>query len=488
MVEYVTVNSMNTSDSSDQPAAPRQRLRTFLSLAGVVLLVISIAPMYWVAIRWRASQRIEEEIARIRAAGEPTTFEEVILAIPPLATEKDCTERYLAVFEEISSSAYDKRADAVELYLSEPVAPPPGVNWPGFTAAAEFSDSERHLYEKLDAATVLGGQSRFPIAVGDIEEIGNHNRPVFEARSAAALLELRSRVAAHRNDVPEVFQSLQSNLTLTECLAAEPHDIAMPNRWSINFAANQSVASMIGAVPFSDDHLASLQTMIRRINYARQLRANLLTERVWILETVKQLQAPQNWWWLSPEDVEAYLIGMHRTCDATKSTDLFAVANQIEHAQTEVRATLNADHFDSGGYDFTRVFVLGNDLSISMVVNAERRNRILDVFLACERYRLAHDVYPSSVEQLVPDYLPAVPDPKHFHGPLRILQDGEDFVVYSVGEDGKDAGGLLTGDGADVDDIGYRTNTWKRDYEAYLAGQAEAAAKEASRDETEPIE
>ncbi|MDZ4783840.1 MAG: hypothetical protein SGJ19_26630 [Planctomycetia bacterium] len=159
------------------------------------------------------------------------------------------------------------------------------------------------------------------------------------------------------------------------------------------------------------------------------------------------------------------------------------IAGQIQSAQSDVLATLNSEQLDSGGYDFTKAFVLGADRSISYIVNAERRNRILDVFLACERYRLAHGVYPTSVEQLVPDFLPAVPNFKHFHGPLRILQDGEDLVVYSVGEDGKDAGGLLTGDGADV---GYRTNTWKRDYEKHLAEQAEKQPEE--RDETEPIE
>jgi hypothetical protein len=487
--EFERKTTMKTSDATDQPAAPRLRLRMFLWLAGTALLVISIAPLYWVAIRWRASQRIEEEIARIRAAGEPTSYEEVIQAIPPLAPEKDCTALYLAVFDEISSDAYHERAEAVP-YFAEPAnsVPPPDGNWLGFAGAAEFVDRQRHLFEKLDKTAAFGGQCRFPISVADIED-GNLHRPIFKGRWAVALLELRTYVAVHRKDAPEVFQSLLALTTLPECLEAEPHSVAMPNRWSLNHAVNVAVARMVGSVPFTDGQLAELQSSIRCISYSRQLRANMLTERVWILDSLKQLKQPYHWWGaLEPEDVEAYLIGVHRICDATKTTDLFAIADQIEHAQAEVKATLNADHFDSGGYDFTRVFVLGNDLSISYLLNAERRNRILDAFLACERYRLAHDVYPTSVEQLVPDFLPAVPDPKHFHGPLRIIQDGEDLVVYSVGEDGKDAGGLLTGDGADVDDIGYRTNTWKREYEAHLTEQAEEAAKEAARDETEPIE
>jgi hypothetical protein len=63
------------------------------------------------------------------------------------------------------------------------------------------------------------------------------------------------------------------------------------------------------------------------------------------------------------------------------------------------------------------------------------------VALAAERYRREHGDWPRALADLVPGYLPAVPlDP--FDGqPLRYRRTESGAVIYSVGEDGRDAGG-----------------------------------------------
>jgi len=66
---------------------------------------------------------------------------------------------------------------------------------------------------------------------------------------------------------------------------------------------------------------------------------------------------------------------------------------------------------------------------------------VAKMLLAVERYRLAHASLPETLDQLVPDYLAAVP-PDPFDGaPLRYKRLEHGFLVYSVGEDGKDDGG-----------------------------------------------
>jgi hypothetical protein len=66
---------------------------------------------------------------------------------------------------------------------------------------------------------------------------------------------------------------------------------------------------------------------------------------------------------------------------------------------------------------------------------------VVKTLVAVERHRLAHAGLPETLDQLVPDYLAEVPvDP--FDGrPLRYRRTDQGFVVYSVGEDGKDDGG-----------------------------------------------
>jgi hypothetical protein len=71
------------------------------------------------------------------------------------------------------------------------------------------------------------------------------------------------------------------------------------------------------------------------------------------------------------------------------------------------------------------------------------RLRAAQAALAIERFRLAHtNALPQSLEQLVPAYLHSVPaDPYDGH-PLRFKARKAGYVVYSIGRDGKDDGGL----------------------------------------------
>ena len=66
---------------------------------------------------------------------------------------------------------------------------------------------------------------------------------------------------------------------------------------------------------------------------------------------------------------------------------------------------------------------------------------VAKTLLAVERYRLAHASLPETLDQLVPDYLAAVPLDPFDGAPLRYKRLDRGFLVYSVGEDGKDDGG-----------------------------------------------
>jgi hypothetical protein len=66
------------------------------------------------------------------------------------------------------------------------------------------------------------------------------------------------------------------------------------------------------------------------------------------------------------------------------------------------------------------------------------------VACALERYRLAHDEYPESLDVLVPRFIAKLPhdiingQPLHY----RRTADGQ-FVLYSIGWNEKDDGGIV---------------------------------------------
>ena len=82
------------------------------------------------------------------------------------------------------------------------------------------------------------------------------------------------------------------------------------------------------------------------------------------------------------------------------------------------------------------------------------RDTVLLAVLALELFAREHGYYPEKLDELVPDFLPTVPEdtqasPKT---PLRYRRDGDDALIYSVGENGTDDGGLFE----KAEDIGYR--------------------------------
>jgi hypothetical protein len=61
--------------------------------------------------------------------------------------------------------------------------------------------------------------------------------------------------------------------------------------------------------------------------------------------------------------------------------------------------------------------------------------------VALERYRRTEGNWPVSLEKLVPEYLPSVPEDFYSRKPLVYRQFDHGVVVYSVGPDGKDDDG-----------------------------------------------
>jgi hypothetical protein len=74
-------------------------------------------------------------------------------------------------------------------------------------------------------------------------------------------------------------------------------------------------------------------------------------------------------------------------------------------------------------------------------LNALARARAAQVALVVEQYRRAEGDLPQNLGLLMPNRLQTVPDDPIAGKPLRYLRLGRGFVVYSVGQDGKDDGG-----------------------------------------------
>jgi hypothetical protein len=89
--------------------------------------------------------------------------------------------------------------------------------------------------------------------------------------------------------------------------------------------------------------------------------------------------------------------------------------------------------------------------------------------LAAERFRLAHGRWPDSLSALVPEFLGEVPTDPFDRQPLRFRRCVQGIMIYSVGPDGHDDGGILdrqhSASGSDVGfqlwDLSARRQPWR---------------------------
>jgi hypothetical protein len=90
----------------------------------------------------------------------------------------------------------------------------------------------------------------------------------------------------------------------------------------------------------------------------------------------------------------------------------------------------------------TMTFQRQGSTFLGRAAEAEAERRVLITAIALERYRGKHGSYPSSLVELVPEFLPAEPLDFMDGQPLRYrLTDDGHFILYSIGVDCVDDGG-----------------------------------------------
>jgi hypothetical protein len=131
---------------------------------------------------------------------------------------------------------------------------------------------------------------------------------------------------------------------------------------------------------------------------------------------------------------------------AQLTIESFDVANdqirprQVDDIMKEIETTFS--HFSP--YTWLAAMATPN-FAKAIRVMAQNQTRVNEAYIACglERYRLAHGQYPETLDALVPQFAEKLPHDIIGGQPLKYHRtaDGR-FVLYSVGWNGKDDGGV----------------------------------------------
>jgi hypothetical protein len=265
---------------------------------------------------------------------------------------------------------------------------------------------------------------------------------------------------AREQNLNPAIENLETRYKIGETLRHEPLLICMLVRVAVHAITIGDVNSLAATNRLTDEQLARLQKLLQGIDIHAQLKDSMLGERAWCYHAFHQPMgfsfAPDpnkisNKVRETTHDVK----DIHRPEDCAKAIEMLTRMHEaaeqppwegireMNKIDDELKRLMGESPVNKVRYTLT--FMLTP--AVMKVTEASARGEVLrDLALAgiaARRYRLKHGELPTKLTQLVPDFLPQVPLDSFDGKPLRTSIKNGELVIYSVGKNLVDDGGVF---------------------------------------------
>jgi hypothetical protein len=424
-------------------AKASRRLRTAL----VVVLVLAA---FYAAYRYTLHRMVESKLNEIRQQGYPVTLAELDKWYPQPSPGENAADLYLKAFAQFVD--VDKKESGLLPVVGLARLPLRGDTVPEDMkeAIAEYLATNEVSCHLLHEATAKS-QCRYPINLTDATRDNDWLKQFQGARQGTKLLCLEAILNAQNGRSQEVVDSVMSAIRLADSLKDEPLLLPQLGRLACLEMTVGSLELAVNTTPLSGAQLRDLSGALTEAESPQSLlrgfvgilcEENQYTLGNKSLETTSadaSLPALFAYQYLGLRQLDRSacfgVIGSYiRACQHP-----FPMRLQLAH-DTRIRAA----HV-SKSLLLAASLGPGLELCVTHEAHCVASLRTARTALAVQAYRATNSSLPDKLENLVPAHLAAVPaDP--FQGqPLRYKKLATGYVVYSVGEDGKDDGGVEPG-------------------------------------------
>lgn len=275
-----------------------------------------------------------------------------------------------------------------------------------------------------------------------------------QSDKAAADVKLMFRLIHAIHDEPFLISQLVRIVMLN--LAIQPiYEGLAEHRWSDSEL--EAMDSELAGLNFVADYQRCMRSepalVAKIIDYMRRTRKVDEFEGMFSYTE----ESPVQWWilvsnfcpggWFRENQVslaEFYLSGCLPAADSRNRTFLPEVAKKT-------RANLDETMAHPSAHDFLELVLFApakqwfrdGYMGSSRFAYAQGSADLSRMAIALERYKLAHGVYPESLDVLAPHFLPKLPNDVIGGQPLHYRKTDAGFVLYSVGWNEKDDGGTV---------------------------------------------
>jgi len=306
-------------------------------------------------------------------------------------------------------------------------------------------------------AAALPG-SRYPIALSQYP-LTNFQH-LADIKSASQLLRLQAVVAAQQGESGKSTEAIIQIFAASRSLETEPVLLSQLVRVAIDMIAVQSLQCALNRTAFREADLTAMQQAAILAESKNSLGLGMLGERasfVTFARDPRSALAPSPA--MAPSGLEgvvaevflwplASAVGFWQRdlrfgVDTLTTNIMFASLPSPDRFHSATNAETAAQRAIAGRYILTGLLLPGLQKAFTRdaLRSAHIRNAV--VALAMERFRVANaGNLPETLSALVPAYLKELPVDPYDGKPVRYKRREKGYIVYCVGPDEKDDGGV----------------------------------------------
>lgn len=471
-----------------------RRLKILIG-GGIVLGLVILVPVIH---HYQLRFAVEKYISELKAKGEPMDLAQVVP--PPVPPEKDGADIFRGAAAFINA---DKSLNYSN-YISGMKMVVPGramIRW----QQPDIRDSDAtNTWEDVEAALAQNGKSfellQEIIGKPDFDFQLNYehgfvdfaftNLFLSESKRAALRLETAALCDLHRGDTASAAKKLRAMLALANAIRNERLAISELVRIAIAQIALTVNWELLQSPNLTDEQLAEIQNDWAHLDFIQseidalnmERAAGEITTARWrssnfelqhYLDAGKRVRESmghpddketvwdktkmavrvymwRNWWSYSDElRCQKGFEVLLNTARLAKTNGAFGSALQKQTSQlNDLGISKLADEWDLLSFGQTDLHSMLSESVVSLsgvtkrVMNVEVTKQMAITATALKRYQFKHGTYPPDLNSLVPEFVSAIPLDPVDGQPLHYRRNADgSFLLYSIGEDGKDDSG-----------------------------------------------
>jgi hypothetical protein len=418
----------------------------------VLIIFVAIAGIY-TPYRYVLNRRVASKIDAIRKQGYPVTLDELDKWYQTPPAGENASDIYLKAFKLMLADT--KFRDEVPI-IGRLQLPSRGevLDASPRQAIAQYLTDHKEALRLLHQATGKK-RCRYPIELK--RGYGTRLRHLDQIKDAACLLALEAAQNADTNDAPATCESILACLSLARSLNDEPLLLSQAVRIGHEGTAISLLERGLSLVDFSDGQLARLGDAFSEFDDLHGSKRAAAGERTLGLCTFEEPLFTANEVgmlaeWQNPRGRlmlfsyrAAGLWALDEFCYldvmASFSNTMEVPASRMINAAAAVEEKVD----NLPPYCLLSSSIPPSTGLLRMDLRRLARMRCAVAGIAVERFSVRHGKLPSSLDELVPTFLDSVPRDPFDEKALRYRKlggDAEGYVVYSVGEDSIDNGGV----------------------------------------------